>query len=65
MDCDGVFAWCAMDFDHRPGELKEFRIGGIGGSRATFNGIAKVELEIMKCDLVCACCHRVRTFITR
>ena len=61
MDCEGVFAWCAMDFDHRPGEGKEFGIGAISALKATPERIAKVEKEISKCDLVCASCHRVRT----
>ena len=61
MDCDGVFAWCAMDFDHRPGEVKEFKIGAIGGQKATSRVIARAEKEITKCDLVCSNCHRVRT----
>lgn len=65
MDCDGIFDWCAMDFDHRPGEIKELIIGTIGIQKATSERVAKVEKEIAKCDLVCSNCHRVRTYITR
>ena len=61
MDCNGVFAWVAMDFDHRPEETKEFAIGRMAGYSSTPDNIAKVEKEIAKCDLVCSNCHRVRT----
>jgi hypothetical protein len=61
MDCDGVFEWCAMDFDHRPGEGKEFGIGWISNLKATPERVAKTQKEIAKCDLVCSNCHRVRT----
>ncbi len=61
MDCNGVFAWCAMDFDHRPGEGKEFGIGARSGLKATPKRLALVQKEIDKCDLVCSNCHRVRT----
>ncbi len=61
MDCYGVFPWCAMDFDHRPEETKEFGLATITKYKATSERIAKVEKEISKCDLVCASCHRVRT----
>ena len=61
MDCNGVFAWCVMDFDHRPGEGKEFGIGSKGRLKATPERLAQVQKEIDKCDLVCSNCHRVRT----
>jgi predicted HNH restriction endonuclease len=61
MDCDGVFAWCAMDFDHRPGEVKEFGIGWISNLKASPETLARAQKEIAICDLVCSNCHRVRT----
>ena len=61
MDCDGVFEWCAMDFDHRPGEVKEFKIGAYSAAKATITLIVRTNKEIAKCDLVCSNCHRVRT----
>lgn len=53
--CRGTFpSWC-MDFDHVRGE-KSRGIGRmVGGSTTT------ILAEVAKCDLVCACCHRVRT----
>ncbi len=61
MDCGGVFAWCAMDFDHRPGTVKELKIGAVGSKKAIPKRIAQIEKEITKCDIVCSNCHRVRT----
>ncbi len=61
MDCDGVFNWCAMDFDHRPGEVKVSTIAHFGWYKAAPKSIARVEKEIAKCDLICSNCHRVRT----
>jgi hypothetical protein len=61
LDCNGTFPWCAMDFDHRPGETKDLRIGSNGHLNRTKKNIARFEKEIDKCDLVCGNCHRVRT----
>lgn len=47
----------ALDFDHRPGEIKEL---SIGADRARV-GLSRLLAEIEKCDVVCANCHRVRT----
>lgn len=55
-DCGGRFHPVAMDFDHRDPIEKLFVIS---------KGPKKLELvlaEIAKCDLVCANCHRVRTW---
>lgn len=55
-DCGHRFPPVAMDFDH---------IGPKNGNVARMvSGGYKLELikaEIEKCELVCACCHRVRT----
>ena len=61
MDCNGVFEWCSMDFDHGPGEVKEFKIGAYGAQKANKRSILRTAKEISKCDLVCSNCHRVRT----
>jgi hypothetical protein len=49
-----------MDFDHR-GEVE--KTGNIGSlvSQAYFT-IERLKKEIDKCDLVCANCHRIRTY---
>lgn len=56
MDCGGSFPPCAMDFDHRPDEVKLFGVG-----QAVCRSWKKVLAEIAKCDLICANCHRIRT----
>ena len=65
MECNGVFDWCAMDFDHRPGEVKELKIAQLGWYVVSPKNIASFEKEAAKCDLVCSNCHRVRTHVTR
>lgn len=53
--CGGTFLPVAMDFDHRPGEIKSKDVSKL----KTF---ASVDAEMAKCDLVCSNCHRVRTW---
>jgi hypothetical protein len=48
-----------MDFDHRPGTEKLFQFGG---SDLVRHSLETTLAEIAKCDLVCANCHRVRTW---
>lgn len=56
-DCGDWFEPCQLDFDHRPGEIK---VNGVGELR---NYAHKTLFEeIKKCDLVCANCHRLRTY---
>jgi len=57
MDCGGAFPPHVMDFDHRDRSTKSFNIAG--GSILRNRG-AVLE-EVMKCDVVCANCHRLRT----
>jgi hypothetical protein len=59
VDCLASFPPCCMDFDHVRGG--KFR--GIG----EMLGFTKdcILAEVNKCDLVCACCHRVRTHPSR
>jgi hypothetical protein len=60
-DCGGHFPPCAMDFDDRdPGSKLSAVTRMIG--RAGTNRILE---EVAKCDIVCANCHRLRTFVRR
>ncbi len=56
-DCGNKFPPVAMDFDHIRGHKVK--------SIASFvSGAYKLDLikeEIAKCEVVCACCHRIRT----
>lgn len=61
MDCNHSFPPECMDFDHRPGTQKKFTISQLSGSGACRSDEA-IAAELAKCDLVCACCHRIRTF---
>ena len=60
MDCKGSFPTYVMDFDHRNSIGKINNIGKIG-SKGLYT-LKQVIAEIKKCDLVCANCHRIRTF---
>jgi len=55
-DCGESYPPYVMDFDHR-GD-KEFAIGSV---RASSMSIERLQLEIVKCDVVCSNCHRIRT----
>jgi hypothetical protein len=60
-DCGGRFPPCALDFDHRdPGQKRTEVTRMIGRA-----GTARILDEIAKCDIVCANCHRLRTFRRR
>jgi Zn finger protein HypA/HybF involved in hydrogenase expression len=59
-DCGGNFPPCCMHFDHVPGRgPKLFNLGSGDYS------IKAVQAEIEKCDIVCANCHAIRTWISR
>jgi hypothetical protein len=59
-DCGIQYPFYVMDFDHREGERKEYELNRI--DRMTIRAILS---EIKKCDVVCANCHRVRTYKRR
>ena len=50
-----------LDFDHKNGGItKKFNIGSW---RHSVLSIQAIEKEMEKCELVCANCHRKRTFV--
>lgn len=55
-DCGGFFHFSAMDFDHVRGE----KIASVGVMTSLARG--RIEAEIRKCEIVCANCHRIRTW---
>lgn len=57
-DCGQLYHFAVMDFDHVRGE----KLGNIGTMIATKRSWKMILAEIEKCELVCACCHRVRTY---
>jgi hypothetical protein len=56
LDCKEGFLPECMDFDHRDPKTKLMDIAQMIGRR-----LDKILVEIAKCDLVCANCHRIRT----
>lgn len=56
-DCGGRFPPCAMDFDHRDPAAKAQSVSRMIGRAGT----ARILAEAVKCDIVCANCHRSRT----
>jgi formate-dependent nitrite reductase cytochrome c552 subunit len=60
-DCGHTFPCCAMEFDHREASLKKAHVSRLIG-RA---GLATILAEVAKCDVVCANCHRMRTYLRR
>ena len=60
-DCGGTFPPVCMDFDHiAPGKVRA--VSELITNHATWDTI---ETEIAKCELVCANCHRLRTYPNR
>lgn len=55
-DCNLLWPSYVLDFDH-VGDNKSYNVSRMVG---TFND-EKLWMEIAKCELVCANCHRVRT----
>jgi hypothetical protein len=60
-DCGGSFPKAAMDFDHRDPATKKYTV-----SRMLLRAsIDEIRAEAAKCDVVCANCHRMRTYLRR
>jgi hypothetical protein len=60
-DCGQSFHHAAMQWDHLPGYEKVADLGTLSRRHSK----AAVLAEIAKCELVCANCHAVRTFLRR
>jgi hypothetical protein len=58
-DCGGEFHPFVMDFDHRDDAEKLFNVSASIPLGLPFK---RVLAEVAKCDIVCANCHRMRTF---
>lgn len=58
-DCRRSFPYCVMDFDHRDPSQKVADVSTLVKVLVPWE---RVEAEIIKCELVCACCHRLRTY---
>lgn len=56
MDCGGTFPPECMDFDYRDGTTKKYKVSMMVSLLPEV-----IDVEVAKCDLVCANCHRIRT----
>lgn len=61
-DCGGSFHPWVMELDHRQDTLKVEAVSNLVGGGCTDE---KLLNEIAKCDVVCANCHRMRTYLRR
>jgi hypothetical protein len=59
-DCGRRFPYYVMDFDHRESEAKLCNLAELSCHQRI--SLAKLLEEIAKCDVVCANCHRERTY---
>ena len=57
-DCAGEYPWYVMEMDHCRG-VKENDIAKMVHAPV---GLARLKRELAKCDVVCANCHRTRTY---
>ena len=57
-DCGLSFPYYVMDFDHRDRSTKSFTVGLMFNNK----GWKLIKEEVEKCDIVCANCHRIRTY---
>lgn len=58
-DCGRTFAPYVMDFDHRDPAVKLFNLTA---AKALLKNRDVLFAEVAKCDIVCANCHRIRTY---
>jgi hypothetical protein len=56
-DCGGKFPYYILDFDH----VRGTKVSSISGM-LDYHSIEDIFKEIDKCEVVCANCHRSRTF---
>lgn len=57
-DCGVSYPWYVMEFDHL--RDKEMDISKMMRRRMAWD---KIEAELAKCELVCANCHRERSYL--
>ena len=57
-DCGSEFPFYVMDFDHRDADEKCLSVSKMAQQMS----VRRLLDEIAKCDVVCANCHRIRTY---
>lgn len=58
-DCGNKYPFYVMEFDHLPQFVKKFNIASIG----LISSMKALDEEIDKCEVVCANCHKARTYL--
>jgi hypothetical protein len=58
-DCDMQYPHYMMDFDHLPEFVKVRNLSAVNN----FSTVAEWMKEVAKCEVVCANCHRHRTYM--
>jgi hypothetical protein len=58
-DCGGTYPSYVMEWDHLPGAIKTLVLAN---TRKAAYSKKRILAELEKCELVCANCHRERTF---
>ena len=61
-DCDRRYAWYVMEFDHVPERESRRTQARRFVNAGQCSELSELRSELKLCDLVCANCHRVRTF---
>lgn len=64
VDCTKCYIACVMDFDHLPGQIKVGIISKLCKRPKAVSDDSLMD-EILKCELVCANCHRIRIFLRK
>lgn len=60
MDCGEKYPYFVLQFDHL--HSKEFSLSKFGNHTAS---LSKVKEEVEKCEVVCANCHSIRTYLRK
>ncbi len=61
-DCKLNFPYYVLEFDHLPGYEKKFNISDMVNGSLARQARTQIIEEMSKCEVLCANCHRVRTF---
>ena len=61
-DCGISYAPHVLDFDHLDSASKKFNLAESAANNRSYD---EIKEEIGKCEIVCANCHRHRTFMRR
>jgi len=59
VDCDTLYHYSQLDFDHVDGK-KKHNLARYANSSVS---LETIKDEIKKCEIVCANCHRYRTWL--